>query len=237
MKYEIIFTAAWLALALPVHAETATATLVAGTDRTCPAQLPNGTNYEVHHRRLKARWKDQDVYVGVNAYYKPGSGEFLFNSSISSKEAYLRDFKEQAAWTCEPIKGHVVFLENGEWADFWALTEGPRIWVYHSSLRFPSIGQAWRYVSTHFDECALPSPQATCYDEIPLYKELDFGFFRPKSLRFDARPYGYDPLVSVRKAGSTWEVLIKGADEPNRALIILDKNFRLVRITRFTAPK
>jgi hypothetical protein len=107
-----------LAVAVPLHSESGKGTLVAGSDQTCAAQLPNGTNYEVHYRTLKARWEGRDVYVVVNAYYKPGSGEFLYSTSIWSKEAYLRDFKEQAAWPCNPSERHIVFLERGEWADF-----------------------------------------------------------------------------------------------------------------------
>jgi hypothetical protein len=192
---------------------------------------------KVHYRTLKARWKDRDVYVMVNAYYKPGSGEFLYYSSIRDKETYLRDFKQQVTAPCKPTEGLVALLENGEWADFWVLTMGPRIEVYHSTLRFDSIGEAWRYVSTHFDECQLPSGRSWCYVEIPLYKEINSDFFRPDRLRFDARGYSYDPLMSVKKVSSTWEVVVKGADEPNRATIILDEKFKLVKITRIPAPK
>src|SRR5208282_6900389 len=102
VKHQTVVTVALLAIAVPLRSETPKATLVAGTDHTCPAQLPNGTNYEVHYRALKARWKGRDVYVVVYAYYKPGSGEFLYNPSISSKEEYLRDFKKQPAWVCKP---------------------------------------------------------------------------------------------------------------------------------------
>jgi hypothetical protein len=237
VKHLTVVTAALLAIAVPLYSQTAKGTLVAGTDHTCSAQLPNGTSYEVHYRTLKARWKGRDVYAMVKAYYKPGSGEFLYYSSIWSKEAYPRDSKEQAAWTCEPKERHVVLLENAEWADCWVLTTSPRIEVYHSTLRFSSIGEAWQYVSTRLDECQVSPGRAKCYSEIPLYKSFDFDFFRPESLRFDARPYSYDPLVSVKKAGSTWEVLRKGADEPNRALVILDENFKLVKTTTFAASK
>jgi len=237
VKHQTVVTVALLAIAVPLRSETPKATLVAGTDHTCPAQLPNGTNYEVHYRTLKARWNGREVYVVVNAYYKPGSGEFLYYSSIWSEEKYLHDSKEQAAWTCKPTGRHVVLLENAEWADFWALTIAPRIEVYHSTLRFSSIGEAWRYVSTHFDDCQLPSSRAKCYDEIPLYKDLGSEFFRPERLRFSAGPYFYDPLVSAKKVGNSWQLEVKGADEPNRALVFLDEKFKLVKITRFPAPK
>jgi hypothetical protein len=109
--------------------------------------------------------------------------------------------------------------------------------VHHSRLRFRSIGEAWRHVSTHFDECQLPSGRAKCYVKIPLYKEINPDLFRPESLRFDARGYNYDPLMSVKKVGSTWKVVIKGADEPNRAMVILDENFTFVKIARLAAPR
>jgi hypothetical protein len=233
VKHEIILTVAWLVLALPLRSQAPKATLVAGTDQTCPAQLPDGSNYEIHFRTLKARWKDRDVFVLVNAYYKPGSGEFLYYSTIISKEGYLRDFKEvwARARTCKPIEGHTVLLEDREWADFWASS---RLDVYHSALQFVTIGEAWQYVSTHFEECQSGSTK--CWEEIPVYKQLPEMFFRPESLRWDARPYFYNSLVSAKKAEFTWEVVIKGADEPNRALVILDQNFKLVKITRFAAP-
>jgi hypothetical protein len=208
--------------------------VVAGADHVYSAELPNGTNYEVHYRTLRGQWEGRDVHVVVNAYYKPGSGEFLYYSSIWD---YLRDFNEKVAWVSKPGEGHVALLEDGEWADFRALTSGPRLVVYHSNFRFYSIEEAWRYVLQHFAECQLPSGQAKCCDEIPLYKDLDFDFFRPERLRWSAAPYSYNPLVSAKKVGSAWEVVIRGADEPNRALVILDKNFKLVKITRLSALK
>jgi hypothetical protein len=211
---------------VPVHSESAKATLVAGTDQTCPTQLPNGTSYEVHVRTLKANWKNRVVFVTVKAYYKPDSGEFFYESAIISKEGYLRDFRQRPIRTCKPTEGHIVLLENGEWADFSASN---RLDVYHSTLQFATIGKAWQYVSTHFEECQK------CWEEIPLYKELPEMFFRPESLRWNARPYFYNSLISAKKAGSTWEVVIKGADEANRAVVILDENFKLVKIIRFAA--
>jgi hypothetical protein len=43
--------------------------------------------------------------------------------------------------------------------------------------------------------------------------------------------------MSVKEVGATWEVVIKGADEPNRAMIVLDKNFKLLKVTRLAAAK
>jgi hypothetical protein len=228
-----------LALAIPSHSGTQRAVLVPGSDHTCLEQLPDGTKYEVHFRTLKARWQDRDVYVAVKAYYKPNSGEFLYHGSIWEKEDYLQNPKGNAAWSCEPNGRSVVLLEGKEWVELWALTSGPRLDVFHSELHFPSLGEAWRYVSTHFDACRIPIPseKAKCSDEIPLYKDLDFDFFRPERLRFIAAPYDYNPLVSAKKVGSTWEVVLKGADEPNRAMLLLDENFKLLKIRKFSASQ
>jgi len=63
-------------------------------------------------------------------------------------------------------------------------------------------------------------------------EELGADFFRPESLRLDARPYVYDSLMDVKKVGSNWILDIKGADEPNRAEAVLDSDFKLVKVTK-----
>jgi hypothetical protein len=70
-----------------------------------------------------------------------------------------------------------------------------------------------------------------------LYKQLGNEFFRPKRLEFDARPFVYNSLDSVKKVGQNWELEIKGADEPNRATVLLDANFKLLAVTKNTAPR
>jgi hypothetical protein len=102
----------------------------------------------------------------VNAYYKPGSGEFLYHSTIMSKEGYLRDFKNPiASFACKQIGGHVLLLENGEWVEFWG--SNGRLDAYHSSLQFGTIGKAWQYVSTRFEDCQMASGSSTnCHKEI-----------------------------------------------------------------------
>ena len=236
MKLAKITIAAIFFFGLPLHAQTPNATLVPGTDQTCPAKLADGTNYEFHRRVLKGSLRGQPVFVIVRAYYRPGSGEFLFFSDVESEAGYLRDVKGQPAPACGHAPDfHITLLESGEWADFWATNANPRITVFHSSLRFPSIAEAWQYVSTHLDECQVGAASSKCPEEIPLYKELGGDFFRPERLRFDARPYMYNPLVSAKRVGATWQVEIKGADEPNRALVTLDEHFKLLSVTRFSA--
>jgi hypothetical protein len=75
-------------------------------------------------------------------------------------------------------------------------------------------------------------PLAKWVEDIPLDQQLGAAFFRPKRLEFDARPFMFDPLVSAKKAGSHWELEIKGADEPNRATVWLDSNFKLIQVTK-----
>jgi hypothetical protein len=38
--------------------------------------------------------------------------------------------------------------------------------------------------------------------------------------------------LSVKKAGSNWELEIKGGDEPNRATVLLDSEFKIVKVTK-----
>jgi hypothetical protein len=238
VKLAKITIAALLVLASPLHAQTPNATLVQGTDQACRAKLADGTSYDFHRRILRGQWKGQEVFADVRAYYRPGTGEFLFFSDLYSKAGFERDLKDRPALPCGSGPDfHVTLLDSGEWADFWASNASPRITVFHSTLRFPSIAEAWRYASTHLDECQVGTASSKCQEEIPLYKELGGDFFRPERLRFDARPYMYNPLVSAKKVGATWQVEIKGADEPNRALVTLDEHFKLLTVTRFSAPK
>jgi hypothetical protein len=67
---------------------------------------------------------------------------------------------------------------------------------------------------------------------ILLYDRRGREFFLPKRLEFSAQPYGYNSLGSVKKVGPNWELEIKGADEPNRATVLLDSEFKLVNVTK-----
>jgi hypothetical protein len=236
VKLTKIVVVVLFALGSPLRAQTPKATVVRGTDQTCPAKLADGTNYEFHRRVLRGQLKGEEVFADMRAYYRPGAGEFLFFSDLYSKVGFERDLKDRPAPACGSGPDfHVTLLDSGEWADFWASNAGPRITVFHSTLRFPSIAEAWQYVSTHLDECQVGTASTKCQEEIPFYKQIGGDFFRPERFRFDARPYMYNPLVSAKKVGATWQVEIKGADEPNRALVTLDEHFKLLRITRFSA--
>jgi hypothetical protein len=209
--------------------------LVPGTDKMCLAKLSNGTSYELHRRILKAQHEGQPVYVDVLANYVPGSGEFLFVTMIYTNHGYLTTLKDREKLSCAPNLNVVRLLEDGEWAEFYALNG--TITVRHSRLQFPQITQAWHYVSAHFEEYTVDFTSTKCCEVIPLFKELGRDFFRPERLRFDARPFNYNSLVSAKKAGATWEVEIKGADEPNRAFVVLGSDFKLMEVRKFAAPK
>jgi hypothetical protein len=202
----------------------------------CKHTLTDGTPYEVWDRILVTDGKGQTLYVKLSAYYRPGSGEFLWRSLAYSEKAYTSDLKnsfKQRVYSCEEPYRHIVLLQEGEWADFAAYNGSIR--VFHCNLRFASLEKAWAYVREHWqDGVDDPAPSTRWGEEILLYEQLGDDFFRPKRLQFDARPFSYDSLVSVKKLGTYWELEIKGADNPNRATVLLDGNFKLLKATKNT---
>jgi hypothetical protein len=105
--------------------------------------------------------------------------------------------------------------------------------VFHCKLKFPTRQKAWSHVAAHWrDGPDDAEPSAKWVEEISLYKQLGENFFRPKRLEFDARPYSYDPLVSAKKVDGQWKLEIRGADEPNRAIVLLDSDFKLLGVTK-----
>jgi hypothetical protein len=223
-------------LSLPIQAQSPKAKFLEGRLEVCEARLADGTPYNVYGRALKARRKGEDVYADLQAYYMTSSGEFLWRETIYSEQGYLTTLKErsnQPRHLCNDSYHHIVQLRDSEWADFSA--EDDRITAFHSDLRFPSIERAWRYVSEHWEDGSWDAFRSTKWCEwTSLYNELGHDFFRPERLRLDARPFSYDSLLSATKVGSNWELEIKGADDPNRALVLLDRNFKLLKVTRTT---
>jgi hypothetical protein len=222
---------------LPIQTRSPKATFLEGSLQVCEAKLPDGTNYYVYGRALKARWKGEDVYADLQAYYMPSSGEFLWRETTHSEHGYLEMLKErsnQPRYPCNDSYHHIVQLRDSEWADFSA--QDDHITVFHSDLRFPSVERAWQYVSENWEDGSWDAFRSTKWCEwISLSKELGRDFFRPERLRLDVRPFDYESLLSATKVGSNWAVEIKGADDPNRALVVLDPNFKLLRVTK-TAP-
>ena len=225
-----------MSMALPLSAQTSKPKYLPDSDHMCKATLPDGTPYDVLDRVFLKEWEGQPLYVKVRVYYRPGSGEFLWRSTGYSETGYasaLKDSPKRAGPSCEEPYRHILLLQDGEWADFWA--ERGRITVFHCNLKFSTREKAWSYIAQHWQDGADdPGPSTKWVLEILLYDQLGYEFFRPKRLLFDARPYSYDSLVSVKKAGSHWELEIKGADEPNRATVLLDSKFKVLQAKKNT---
>jgi hypothetical protein len=237
MNHAGFLPAALVLFALPLHSQTPKPEFLPGTEQMCEAKLADGRHYSIYGRILKTQLNGEDVYVDGTAYYMPGSGEFLWRGTTYTEHGYItsledrpRSFKQ----VCDGSPWHIVKLRDGEWADFFA--SNANITVFHSNLRFSSIDKAWQYVSEHWQDWKDESfhlPGATKWrSTFSVYKELGGDFFRPERLRFDARPYFYNPLVMAAKVNPNWELEIQGADPPKRAIILLDRNFKLLRVTR-----
>lgn len=228
-----------LVMAMPLNAQSMRASYDYESDRMCEATLADGTHFEVWNRDLviDLGGYEQYLHVKVHVYYKPGSGEFLWlNTGLAERvhASEVKDNSKKAAASCEEPYHHILILQDGEWADFWA--ENGKITVFHSSLKFETRDKAWSYIREHWqDGPDDPVAQAKWVAEILLYQQLGPAFFRPKRLEIDARPYTYDSLNSVKKVGSNWEVAIKGADEPNCATVLLDSNFKMLAVTKISA--
>jgi hypothetical protein len=234
---------ALLLLACPICAQSSSARYLRDWDHMCKATLADGTDYEEWQRMLMGEWRGQPLYLKLRAYYKPGSGEFLsWHTGGMSEHGYASEPKEHPAkWgaPCEVPNNHnlwnkhIVLLKGGEWADFWA--SNWMVTVFHSKLKFDTQEKAWSYVAKHWQD-GLDGQSANWFTDFRLGAQLGRDFFRPKRLKFDARPYTYDSLVSATKVGSNWKVEIKGADEPNTATVLLDSNFKLLEVKKNPAP-
>lgn len=220
-------------MAVPLSSQSLKVRYLRDADYMCSATLADGTAYEMWKRVLVTEWKGQPLYVTVYAYYKPGSGEFLsWNTGGMSEHGYASAPKEDPAKpgaSCELPFHHILLLKDGEWADFWAWNGTVR--VFHCNLRFETREKAWSHVAKHWQDGSEEKP-AKWFTEILLYQQLGYDFFRKKRLEFDARPYSYESLISVKKVDSNWELEIKGAGEPKRATVLLDSNFRLLTTTK-----
>jgi hypothetical protein len=133
----------------------------------------------------------------------------------------------------EDTQYHVLLLQDGEWIDFRSMNG--RVEVFHSDLKFHKREEAWSYVAEHWQDGELSifrGSSSKFVEEISLDQQLGADFFRPRRLEFAAQAYFYNSLGSVKKAGQNWELEIKGADEPNRATVLLDNDFKLLAVTK-----
>jgi hypothetical protein len=216
-------------LLLPVSAIASQADFVPGTKHTCYLHLATGKPYVLQTRTFHWKKNEIETYTTAVAFYAPGSGEFLWFGSDYTPDQYFRYGKTYSTPGCTDAQANPLLLQDGEWANFWAINCS--LWVFHSNLKFPSIGKGWWYVAEHPNESSSTPFGGKWVESIYLDKLLGSDFFhRPERLRYDARPYVFQPLIGVKKVGSNWELQIQGTDE--KALVVLDKNFRVVKIAK-----
>ena len=208
-------------------------------EQSCESHLATGEKYEFQFRTFRWMRNNTEMYTSAVAYYAPSSGQFLWvpAGGVMSKEEYFR-YGNKGKFACAVAAKffHFLLLRDGQWIAFAAVNSGIR--VYHSDLRFQSISSGWDYVAEHPEEMSSFS-DGRWVESISIDEYLGRDFFRPESLRFDARTFTYDPLVAVTKTGSSWQIEVKGADEPNRAVVYLDGNFKLIKVIKVfatTAP-
>lgn len=229
--------AALIVIVVPLNAQTSKSRYLSDLDHMCKATLTDGTGYVVWDRLLVTEWNGKPSYLPVRGLYRPGSGEFLWRASVgfSDKEHAVEMMeKPQKGEVCpEDPEHHILLLHDGEWIDFEAWNGN--ITVFHSNLKFHTREEAWSYVAEHWQDAdySLVGGASTKFVEvINLYQQLGADFLRPKRLEFSAQGYFYSSLGSVKKVGQNWELEIKGADEPNRATVLLDNNFKLLAVTK-----
>lgn len=223
-----------LAGAIPAYA--AGPTFLLGADRSCQGTLPNGLQYSAYGRILKTSYRGQTVYVDLRAYYKPGTGEFLWFGPAYTQQAYTTTVKDKprtAEDLCQPKYPHILIFQEHEWVDF--LVSEDKLQVLHCNLKFPTIALAWQYVTRYWDEAAYSFQNWSTW--IPLGKELSADFFRPANLRNSTEPYTYNFLVNAQKVDDSWQVEIKSADGASRALVTLTVNFKLVKVARMAPTR
>jgi hypothetical protein len=204
--------------------------------QSCESHLANGKKYEFQFRTFRWMKNNTEMYASAVAYFAPGAGEFLWvpAGGVMTKDQYFRFGAKEGKFTCAVATKffHFLLLQDGQWIAFAAINSGIR--VYHSDLRFQSISSGWDYVAEHPEEMSSFS-EGRWVEFVSINKELGNDFFRPESLRFDARPFVYDPLAAVTKVGSDWQLEVEGADKPNKALVYLDHNFKVIKIVRLPA--
>src|SRR5262249_14437055 len=91
---------------------------IADKDQVWVAQLSDGRQYQIHHRIVQVP-DHNDVFLVVNAYYVPGSGEFLWRGDAYTKDGYLKYLAAAPKNACAPSSDHIVQLLNGEWTEFY----------------------------------------------------------------------------------------------------------------------
>jgi hypothetical protein len=228
-QIAMAIVAVLLSLFAGVKSARGAPTYVPGTELSCQATLPNGMHYAAYGRFLKASYRGKTVFVDVRAYYKPGSGEFLWFGPAYPEHVYqstVKDRTRTAEELCQPKYPHLLIFQDHEWVEF--LPSGDKVQVLHCNLRFPTIALAWQYVARYWDEASYSAQNWSTW--VDLSKDLGADFFRPPG--DSAAPYNYNFISSAKKTSDAWQVEIKSADEAKRALITFNVNFLLLKITR-----
>jgi hypothetical protein len=230
--------AALVVMGVPLSAQTSKPRYLPESDHMCKATMTDGTAYEVRDRLLATELNGKPSYLPVRGLYRPGSGEFLWRASVgfTDKEHAIEMMgKSPKDGICPENSEHILLLQGGEWADFVAWNGN--ITVFHSNLKFHTPEEAWSYVADHWQDADTflvgGNTSKKFVEQINLDKQLGADFSRPKRLEFSAQGYVfYYSLGSVKKVGQNWELEIKGADESNRATVLLDNNFKLIAVTK-----
>jgi hypothetical protein len=227
--------AALILMAVPLSAQTSEPQYLSDWDHMCKATLADGTKYEVWDRLLVTERQGKPIYLPVRGLYRPRLGEFLWRASVGfvdKEHAVAMMEKPQKGGACpENQEYYVLLLQDGEWIDFWS--RNGDVEVFHSNLKFHTRNEAWSYVGGHWQDADSFGGVSTKFVEvINPYQQLGADFSRPKRLEFSAQGYLYNSLGSVKKVGQNWELEIRGAEEPNRATVLLDSDFKLLAVTK-----
>ncbi|HXE34384.1 MAG TPA: hypothetical protein VN087_10765 [Verrucomicrobiae bacterium] len=227
--------AALILMGVPLNAQTSKPRYLSDWDHMCKATLADGTKYEVWDRLLVTEWQGKPSYLPVRGLYRPGSGEFLLRAGlgfVDKEHAIAMMEKPPKGGPCpEDSQYHVLLLQDGQWIDFWS--RNGSVEVFHSNLKFRARKEAWSYVAEHWQAADSFGGVSTKFVEvINPYQQLGADFSRPKRLEFSAQGYLYNSLGSVKKVGQNWELEIRGAEEPNRATVLLDSDFKLLAVTK-----
>jgi len=234
--------AALVLMAMPLNAQKSEPRYLSHWDHMCTAILADGTKYELWDRLLVTEWQGKVAYLPVRGLYRPHSGEFLLRASagcVDKEHASEAMEKPHKGGAChEEPQRHILLLQDGGWLDFWA--SNGSVEVFHSNLKFHSRSEAWKYVAEHWQDAESPivgGASSKFVEVINLNQQLGSEFFRPKRLEFSAQGYFYNSLGRVKKEGQNWELEIIGADDPNRATVLLDSNFKLLAVTKNPGTK
>ena len=237
IRWKLLTALMLMPTAMSLSAQTLKPKYQPHSDSECNATLADGTTYEVWDRVLVTEWEGKRSYVPVRALYKPGTGEFLWHWSLGFSDmenaSEMMDKPQKGEACLENPQLHILLLLGGEWIDFWAWNGSVK--VFHSSLKFSTRKKAWAYVVEYWRDGQFGVGEGAStkfFEVISLNQQLGAEFFKPKRLEFSAQGYFYSSLGSVKKVGQNWELEIKGADEPNRATVLLHSNFKLLAVAK-----